>query len=937
MSPTTATRVSPKAQGPWSPSTARGKSTTTPVGFPVRTPGSAGQRWTGSVSKGLSPHGRSPLRASSPNYFDFLAEPDSNPPNSNAGIHAKKNWSPPVDGERPPTATSPENYPLENQKRFEGFRRESETNVFRLNQESLRQFSTGSVTRISPTTGRGVENNGDPKPRSGLPANQKPEADALEGDKMDIDPLERIPDRLEDVPRRPVDSNSFFGNERRDSPANDLTLDLSNLRRNQLSHTDERHPRNSLPHNRADPILQHPVQRSETLPSTLNSGGPTMISADELAVLLKENPLEEVLLLDLRVYPQFSKSRITSALNLCIPTTLLKRASFNIQKLAETFTKESERVKFNQWPNVKAIAVYDASSNQLQDATSCVNILKKFTAEQWEGGTFVLRGGFSLFSKRYADQIDKRPAAEMDGSNMKGLSIDPPKSAPVAGGCAMPATQGAANPFFGTIRQNMDLIDGVGQMPVTLPAALKNKSTDLLPDWLRKISDVDNKGKTVADHFLNIERAEEQRMKKALSVNVSYGSPNPMSPNNVQVAGIEKGLKNRYKDILPYDHSRVKLQGVPSGDCDYVNASHIQAHGSNKRYIASQAPVPATFQVSCSFLPLILSKRLNHRKDFWRVVWEQDARVIMMLTAETEGGNRKSHPYWVPGTYGPFKVKSLSERKASLERKDSSKPNRSFTSPLKINNLDEPRPSMARRHSSKHSISSPPAGSSKTFSLSSSQQPFPVDPDQPHVIIRKVALTNTNAPFEPLREITQLQYSSWPDFGAPAHPAHVLGLVERCGEVVRSYEQKTKSQADEPADAGERPVVVHCSAGCGRTGTFCTIDSVIDMLKRQRSHRRQHRGSAGSLRAPSPEDNGVHDAMDVDPPTSTSTLQQPESKDTESWLHHDDVDLVGRTVADFRLQRLSMVQTLRQFVLCYESVLEWIAGEVEGGRARGWG
>jgi protein tyrosine phosphatase len=36
------------------------------------------------------------------------------------------------------------------------------------------------------------------------------------------------------------------------------------------------------------------------------------------------------------------------------------------------------------------------------------------------------------------------------------------------------------------------------------------------------------------------------------------------------------------------------------------------------------------------------------------------------------------------------------------------------------------------------------------------------------------------------------------------------------------------------------------------------------------------------------------------------------------------MDLIAKTVEDFRLQRLSMVQSLRQFVLCYESVMEWL-------------
>ena len=606
MTAVTATRPSPKAQGPWSPSQFPAKSKTTPAGFPTRTPG---QRRPGSATKGLSPHGRSQLRASSPNYFDFLSDPDSNPPNSNAGIHTKKNWSPPSGVEQPPTATSPENYPLEHQSRFENFRRESEKNAFSLSSGSLRQFSRDSSTRNPTSNSSVIRYTRGLGSTSGSPASnasnqgQTPAPQAEE--RMDIDSPDRIPESLADVPRRSLESNNFFGDQRRDSPANDSTLDLSKLRRNHLSHIDERHPRNSLPHNRVDPALQNPVQRSETLPSSLSTDGPTMISPDDVMGIWQQYLPEDILILDLRVYPQFSKSRIADALNLCIPTTLLKRASFNVQKLAETFTKENERAKFDQWPHTKVIIVYDTSSSQLQDAASCVNILKKFTAEKWAGATYILRGGFNAFSKRWPDQIDKRLATEMNGSNMKGLSIDPPASAPIAGGCAMPTSQMAANPFFGTIRQNLDLIDGVGQIPINMPSTLKEKSEHLLPAWLREISNADDEGKIVSDSFLGIEKAEEQRMKKALSVNVSYDNPNPLSPSNVQVAGIEKGLKNRYKNILPFDHTRVKLQGVPSGDCDYVNASHIQAYGSNKRYIASQAPVPATFQVL--LLPFLLS------------------------------------------------------------------------------------------------------------------------------------------------------------------------------------------------------------------------------------------------------------------------------------------------------------------------------------------
>ena len=273
------------------------------------------------------------------------------------------------------------------------------------------------------------------------------------------------------------------------------------------------------------------------------------------------------------------------------------------------------------------------------------------------------------------------------------------------------------------------------------------------------------------------------------------------------------------------------------------------------------------------------------------MIWEQDARVIVMLTAEVEGGQRKCHPYWLPDDYGPFKLKALSERHQAVE---TFKPRRSFTSPQHL--ALSQRPSISRRHTGSYMSHQP-------SHPSSSHTPTPpLDPDAPHVIIRKITLQHANQPFEPLRELTQIQYTSWPDFGAPAHPAQVLGLVEHCNSVVRSHEYSNPTRGiDDPAQPSQRPIVVHCSAGCGRTGTFCTVDSVIDMLKRQKYVRQSKQDE---------------NAMDVD------------SADQDAWTLSDDEDLVVKAVSDFRLQRLSMVQTLRQFVLCYETVLEWIASEM---------
>jgi len=376
-----------------------------------------------------------------------------------------------------------------------------------------------------------------------------------------------------------------------------------------------------------------------------------------------------------------------------------------------------------------------------------------------------------------------------------------------------------------------------------------------------KPHDAQSSRSQLSDNLSAQVKESQKRMQEALSSKVVYGNSAPEVVSTIRIAGIEKGSKNRYNSIWPYEHSRVKLQGVSEGGCDYVNANHVQATLSNKRYIATQGPLPTPFN------------------DFWSVVWQQDVRVIVMLTAEQEGGQVKAHNYWGSKQYGHLQLVFLGEHRASLE-------------PSKIHRHRD-RPPLGQRRST-----NPPH-----LRWPSKESPSPSS-DSPYVIVRKFTLSHADHPFERMREITQLQYSSWPDFGAPAHPAHLLGLIEQCDAVVRQVNGGQPSGPDFP---NSRPILVHCSAGCGRTGTFCTVDSVIDMLKRQRQNRNTRRGIPMDL-------NSIQRSSTF---LGASTVESREND-------MDNRDLVEKTVEDFRLQRLSMVQSLRQFVLCYESVLEWL-------------
>ncbi|KAL9029859.1 MAG: hypothetical protein Q9196_001954 [Gyalolechia fulgens] len=848
---------------------------TTPHGLPIRTPASVGQPLPPTLTnKSKSP--QPPF--ASPGYFGLAGEQTSGSGEIKPASQRKSHGTPVATPRQPAQAHRPVQQDL--QSRFDAFRRQSDSNPFNLSHGSLPQFGTAAGSRRSsssksPDSAKSRrDQSSSPRPRK-KPSREK-DRETQASEMMDMDSSSHSMDAqfskdpyvqlVQDVPRV-------------QSPANTSSSDLSRLGRSRPSHFDERHPRNSLPENRIHPhpLSLHAANRAETLPTGFNTDGPTLVPAPEIYEIIKNHLPPDFLILDVRVFAQFSQSRISGALNLNLPTTLLKRPTYDVQRLSSTFTKPEEKTKFDQWRDAKLIIVYDANSAQLKDATTCVNTLKKFTKEGWAGSTLIIKGGFASVLKHCPTLIIKGSGDEDEGT--RKLCIDPSK--PVAGGCLMPSQSTAAMPFFSAIRQNQDLRDGVGQIPINLPQGLNEKGISELPRWLKKATDERDKGKTVAAKFLRIEQAEQKRMQQAYSANISFGSPRAKSTANIQIAGIEKGTKNRYKDMLPYDHSRVRLQGIPPGDCDYVNASHVKTEWSNRRYIASQAPVPATLE------------------DFWSVMWQQDTRVIVMLTAESEGGQTKCHPYWLPGNYGSLKVQAIGERHVSLEPDStlsSNGPGFHFSSRSEAT-------APARTSLASPENLGPGRRRSTTFSNAASNQPDPapsfINADVPHIIIRKLMLSHAAQPYAPMREITQLQYTSWPDFGTPAHPLHLLSLVEHCGEVIRSY--GGGKGADNPAPEGERPVVVHCSAGCGRTGTFCTVDSVIDMLKRQQQAKLE---------------KAKADKMDVD-------IMPKE----DGWARSDEDDLIVKAVEDFRLQRLSMVQTLRQFVLCYEAVLEWVAAQ----------
>uniref|UniRef100_A0A8C2JW25 protein-tyrosine-phosphatase n=1 Tax=Cyprinus carpio TaxID=7962 RepID=A0A8C2JW25_CYPCA len=193
--------------------------------------------------------------------------------------------------------------------------------------------------------------------------------------------------------------------------------------------------------------------------------------------------------------------------------------------------------------------------------------------------------------------------------------------------------------------------------------------------------------------------------------------------------------KNRYKDVLPYDITRVVLQ--EEGD-DYINASHVKNEpaGCVLRYIAAQGPLPHT----CTH--------------FWRSVWEQNVSVIVMLTTLTERGRTKCHQYWPH----PPEVRDYGFLQVCC-------------------------------HSEECNLA---------------------------YVTRELTLTNTQSGQQ--RSITHLQYVAWPDHGVPEDSSDFLDFV-----------QSVRSMREESV-----PLMVHCSAGIGRTGVLITMETAMTLMEKEK-------------------------------------------------------------------------------------------------------
>ncbi|KAI8330734.1 protein-tyrosine phosphatase-like protein [Chlamydoabsidia padenii] len=296
---------------------------------------------------------------------------------------------------------------------------------------------------------------------------------------------------------------------------------------------------------------------------------------------------------------------------------------------------------------------------------------------------------------------------------------------------------------------------------------------------------------------------------------------------------------NRYIDIIPFDKNRVVLGRLDMGPYggagdDYINASWIKFDQgeTRKRYIATQGPLSST----CGA--------------FWRMVLEHQVKVIVCLTPHVEKGKEKCAAYWPEG------IDTTKQFEMIQQQQQQQQPGNHFLSfDNKLKN---------------HVQGNDDTTAERWIIQVKNTQPEQMIKDAA-CILRQIQVICYYQPpgstekVERARSLVyQLHYLGWADHGVPEETTTLLELVKLANQL-----QPTSS---------DEPMVVHCSAGCGRTGTFCVVDTGIDWLDRSRRMK--------------------------------NNQQQPDDTPDPIYLLTD----------TYRKQRTTMVQTPTQYMYCYLAI-----------------
>jgi len=344
------------------------------------------------------------------------------------------------------------------------------------------------------------------------------------------------------------------------------------------------------------------------------------------------------------------------------------------------------------------------------------------------------------------------------------------------------------------------------------------ENLELLPEWLKKAVKNLNGLNYGANSYFI------DIYQKIAEKEIEYFDDNPEHHTVNEATSLLNTAKNRYMNVYPYDYNRITLlnnSGTEEEDAtNFINASLIiNPYTGKESYIATQGPINET----CS--------------DFWQMVWERNVYLVVMVAREIENNVIKCAVYWptekgviyeldLPSEHNNDKI----QRKLELVLMESSQPTENII-----------------------------------------QRKFKIT----EIEYNKIEDKQINIKD---REVIHLQFIAWPDHDEPNTISSFVDLIKISKEI-KSNVQKSDRYTDLEKNS---LVVVHCSAGVGRTGTFITLDTLFDYY---------------------------YDLFQKNPGYSF-----------KNNVKSNTVDKIQECIFNLRKQRVMMVQSLQQLVFCYKAL-----------------
>ena len=225
---------------------------------------------------------------------------------------------------------------------------------------------------------------------------------------------------------------------------------------------------------------------------------------------------------------------------------------------------------------------------------------------------------------------------------------------------------------------------------------------------------------------------------------------------------------DRYRDIRCFKNNNITI----GDESKYINASYIGVIFRANYFITTQAPKDKTIN------------------DFWRMVYEEKAKVVVMLCNFEEGGKKKC------ANYLPSENNQNFQNAQNFQNVQNNQNNQNNQNAQNVQNdqniQNEIKVNLIRKEV---------------------YEEFD---------IRTLELELNNDK----RTVTHIHYKKWPDKGVPD-----MNSFNTFEEIIKIVDQINKSKHDKEKENEFHPIVVHCSAGVGRTGTFISMFCLYKEIK----------------------------------------------------------------------------------------------------------